>query len=777
MTAPERHGGALFRALGLALSLFVGGCGSDDPDDAAATTEFDHQAFAEPAVEHRPWVRWWWPGGAVDAAEIESELETLATARFGGVEVQSFTYGVPATDLERSDLRTWGSPAFLDAIAAADRAAKANRLALDLSFGSAWPAGAPSVDEAPAQQLVLGSVTVTGPTTFTGPLPPPVQQMPATLSIGKIGAFDLDVTRIALVAARVADAAAAPPVLEDFRDIESAVSGGGWQVPQGTWRIFAVYQNESRQLVNTAAYPSDAPVVDHLDIAGFHEILREVVDPMLDAAPEAAGIFVDSFELSAELPWTSDLLARFRALKGYDPTPLLPLLFYETGEPEQLKIFNALTPRFASAGDEARVREDYEDVRGELFLEQHIKPLRAWAGSRGLALRLQAHGGFADELDAYVEAHIPESEGLAARGSYDFLKLASSGGHVAGRPIISSESFVGLIPDPRGLTRDDFYLLAGRAFSAGINRLVYHGYAYRFLQTDGQLWYPWGGALTFASALDARHPMWPALSDLNQAFARTAYAMTRGHHVADLAWLNPDASHRDGVASFFDGVVPRAGQSETSRAIQQAGYVYDRVSRRGLVNGQVEADSTGRKVLRVGEARYGTLLVDNLRTASPELLAAIEAVVEDGVPVLVVGELPSRAWGWADHENRDEMVRAAAARLSAAGTRLGSTSEIGEALTAAGLLPAVAAAGGHPLSLSVERRATRFEDILLLFNESDTDVSEQLRVNLEASSLLVFDPEQAKPVREIRLGGDRVLELDVPARRWRILVLRRRGAR
>jgi hypothetical protein len=73
--------------------------------------------------------------------------------------------------------------------------------------------------------------------------------------------------------------------------------------------------------------------------------------------------------------------------------------------------------------------------------------------------------------------------------------------------------------------------------------------------------------------------------------------------------------------------------------------------------------------------------------------------------------------------------------------------------------------------LSSERRATRFEHVLLVFNESDTDVSERLRFNLASKRVRVFDPERSAAVSDAPLAGDRILELQVPARRWRILVL------
>ena len=130
---------------------------------------------------------------------------------------------------------------------------------------------------------------------------------------------------------------------------------------------------------------------------------------------------------------------------------------------------------------QARVREDYEATRQRLFIEAFLQPVKTWVEEQGINLRLQAHGGYGDYLDAYQLADIPESEGLFAGGSYDFLKLAASAGHVAGRRMISSESFITMSLDFNALTIEDYYRLAGNAYAAGINRTVCHGYAYHYV--------------------------------------------------------------------------------------------------------------------------------------------------------------------------------------------------------------------------------------------------------------------------------------------------------
>jgi alpha-L-rhamnosidase len=262
------------------------------------------------------------------------------------------------------------------------------------------------------------------------------------------------------------------------------------------------------------------------------------------------------------------------------------------------------------------------------------------------------------------------------------------------------------------------------------------------------------------------------LSELNTTFARTSYAMTRGRHAADVAWLYPELDYRDGVSALAGGAVPRSGESATSRAILEAGYIYDRISRSGLTTAQLETDAiTGRGVFRVGQATYRSLFIEDLKEASPELLAAVSRIEQAGIPVVVLGELPSRARGWADHERRDEAVRLLVAELASNVTHIDSSSEFGTALKVAGILPTVESIDGEPLAFSPERRTTPGGDVVLLFNESNADVTQRLQVNLAGKRVRVYDPELSNSIKEIMLPNEPSLELEVPARRWRILVV------
>src|SRR6185295_3829817 len=143
--------------------------------------------------------------------------ESLFRAGFGGVEVQAFGRAFSPAELAKGVL-TWGSPEFFGSLTTAGQAAGSSGMGFDVTLGSGWPASAPTIDEAPARQLVLGSVDVTGPATFAGPLPPPKPEMIPPLTFGEIGPFDENVALVAVVAAEVVDAGAEPPVLDRFVD-------------------------------------------------------------------------------------------------------------------------------------------------------------------------------------------------------------------------------------------------------------------------------------------------------------------------------------------------------------------------------------------------------------------------------------------------------------------------------------------------------------------------------------------------------------------------------
>jgi hypothetical protein len=656
-----------------------------------------------------------------------------------------------------------------------------------MTLGSGWSNGGPGIDEEGERQLLMATATLTGPVTFNGLLPEPEEPSWVALInsfLAALDGFDEDLSLVAVVTMEVLDATATPPLLGPGVDLTSMVSGNTlvWNVPAGTHKLFALYENKTLHFPAGAAYlgaKEDSRVIDHLDRQGIEAILAQQGSPWLAAltACPPRAIFVDSFELVGELPWTTAFPSKFNASFGYNIEPFLPFIFREGGESEYTRILSGVGPPLYQTADSLglRAREDYERFRATLFQEEFVEPLHDWTQDNGVDLRLQAHGGFADFLDAYAEAEVPESEGLYAGGAYDFLKLAPSAAHAAGLRHTSSETFVTLSPGGADqLSLDQAWVLMGRAYSAGINRIMYHGTAYPFDHTDGTRWYPFDRIVDNSSSLGPFsftfdvHPgagIWPSIPQLNAAMARLSYALSRGVHAADVAWLMPERETPPFVNFNSEAVKPQAHESELSLAIRQAGYVYDRVS----VSGLTGSSATGGQ-LQVGEAAYGALVVDNLPTAEPALLQAIQAAVAAGVPVVWLGDFPTRAPGLVDRATRDASVQSIVSDLMVSVDVVAEESDVPTAISDAGVLPSIGPVGSGGLSVSIEHRSVSDGALYFIFNESYDPVTATMQLNAPFNEAWLLDPETgATTVPSI--AGD-VLTLTLPAARGRVLWLK-----
>ncbi|MEM7135488.1 MAG: glycosyl hydrolase [Myxococcota bacterium] len=715
-------------------------------------TEFSEAVFGDPPREFGPQGRWWWPGASVERETLVGELSQFASLGHSAVEIQPFLSAMTRAALERDDrIRGVGSPAFLEGLSIAACAAADAGLAWDLTFGSGWSTGSPDVGDDGSRQLVMGELTLDGPSSFDGALPVPGQPdwVEDTNSIlPAVDGFDAELSRVAVVGAEVIEQRADGVVVGEVIDLAPNVLDGvlTWEVPDGRYRVFAVYENRTLHYPVANAYPGSlegSRIIDHLDRRGVQAFLEGEFEAWIDAVADCPprAVFVDSFELVGELPWTTTFASKFESMKGYDITSYLPFLFLEGGESEYTRIFGRGLPRYQATDDRGvRAREDYESVRGSLFEEEMIEPLREWLGARGSELRLQAHGGYADILDAYGMADVPESEGLYAGGSYDFLRLAASSAETGGRRFASSETLVSV--GAAELTEQEARIAIGRAFSAGINRLMFHGFAYPYVQPGGERWYPFRpvedsavttGPLDLAFDLHPGAEIWDALPSLNQMVTRLGYAMSRGSAVSQVAWLYSEQE----VENFPNsGVEPGAFESETSRVLRRAGFQYARVSRKAL------ASSTSDEArLSVGAASFEVLLVEGVDALDPEVLRGVERAAVAGVPVLWLGAFPSRAEGLVDAEARDAEVEQLVDELRGEVSIVTGIESLPGSLESVGVEPALGPAAGASLLFSVARRSVEGASLYFVFNESFEERTQELRIGGLHGAVRVLDPD------------------------------------
>ena len=711
----------LLRAAVLAI-LALGAVACVEIEEATAPG-IDWAAFAAPPAGNGPWVRWWWPGGGVDDAELRREVGVLVAAGIDGAEIQAFA---AALDPEVSEgvlanRNSWGTPAAHGHLLAAMDAAADAGLAISLTLGSGWPAGGDHLTpDRSLKTLLISEHPRTGPGTATitleGPdLAPFYQIAESAEAMGEPLARDLgdQAELITVLAAQAVDGARDPnplvltdqvwldpasvTVLTDAVDGDTLV----WEVPAGEWVVVAFWAAPDGEYVSLDAYPGEAWVADHLDAGRVVETLDALLGPDV-GHPALEGFFSDSFELKAERLWADDLLAEFEARRGYAPERWLPAVMLPGADNH---IFDgAGIPRsspFAFGPDDERVRHDWQRTVSELFIERYVRTCTTWAEARGLRSRIQPYGVGIDVIAAAAAAHVPEAEQLYAGGADFLVKAIASGAHLGGRPVVSAESMVWAGKDHM-LTPTKLKAAADKLFTAGVNRILFHGFPYRIGEGYGaQGWHPfsspWSGSGTYGSNVGESNPYWGFMPEITRYLSRVQWALRQGGPDVDVAVYFPfigvsaalgrlddwdedlyrgafpgePGDDRDALFDLVDAILGPADPGSAvawMRAakprlddLQAAGLTWDLVNDAALATASVDAD--GR--VRLGEATYGAVLLLDAPWMEADAADALATAVGDGAQLIVEGAAPARVPGL-DTGGLD--ARVAAADLTGGGS-------------------------------------------------------------------------------------------------------------
>ena len=101
----------------------------------------DPTVWPEATQTARPWTRWWWPASAVERQELSREIEALAAAGLGGVEITPI-YG--ARGYEERTLEFLSSR-WVEMLEHTAAEAKRRGMGVDMATGTGWPFGGPEV--------------------------------------------------------------------------------------------------------------------------------------------------------------------------------------------------------------------------------------------------------------------------------------------------------------------------------------------------------------------------------------------------------------------------------------------------------------------------------------------------------------------------------------------------------------------------------------------------------------------------------------------------------
>ena len=336
----------------VALCLF---CAVASASISAQTGAAVAQQFRNPAKDYRPMVRWWWPGGDVNDTELRREVDLLDQANFGGGEIQPFNIGLDPKMPEAAQKRVddYLTPAFFAHMKAALEEARTKGMWLDYTFGSGWPFGGAKVitPELASVELRSAHQTVLGPVHFHQKIAMPILDpgitKDADLPPGWPDEFLKREKLVAVVAARGDAVQYYPnqglgeaPVVKSTGKLDpgsSVILTGrtlddgtlDWDVPAGTWQIFAFKQMPTGQRVTGGAGPGAQLVLDHMSKHAFDVYAQSVGGTARQYDGESFGhglraIFCDSLEVQAYLYWNDRFLDEFKQRRGYDLTPICP---------------------------------------------------------------------------------------------------------------------------------------------------------------------------------------------------------------------------------------------------------------------------------------------------------------------------------------------------------------------------------------------------------------------------------------------------------------------
>ena len=393
-----------------------------------------------------------------------------------------------------------------------------------------------------------------------------------------------------------------------------------WDAPAGAWTIIRVGLTTTGR-TNAPATPTGVGLeCDKLSRRGIEAHFPNYVGRLVQKFGPHAGRALrvaetDSWECGLQ-NWTEDLPAEFRARRGYELTPWLPLL---------------LTGRvLGTAAESERVLWDFRRTLADLIKDNYYAPFRDLCHRAGLTYCGEGSGRqqyMYDPLNYQSTHDLPMGEFWVPDGLRPDNRVASSVAHTYGRAIVTAEAYTGGPGSTRWLNDPfDLKALGDRGFCTGVNALVFHRYAHQFWMhvAPGMTMGQWG------TMLERTVTWWEMSRPWYDYLTRCQHLLRQGTFVADVChYLGED------VPNFL-------GHREDLWLPLPAGVDYDGCNDEILRRFTVR---DGRLVLPHGQS-YAVLLLPASRTMRPTSLRVIRDLVRAGATA--IGRRPQRSPSRAD---------------------------------------------------------------------------------------------------------------------------------
>lgn len=590
----------------------------------AAPIDDLQSSFLSPPDDSRIMMRWWWFGPAVTKVQLEREMRLMKEGGIGGFEVQP-VYPL-VLDNESAGIKTlpFLSDEFLDALRFTSTKARELGLRFDLTVGSGWPFGGPtvSIDHA-AGRLRYEHVKVESGSRF--------------VKVPSIGAGE---KLLAVFLASVEGKSFAPNSVRELTDIKDGVvevsnfgrGESGDRSPHSKEVLFFISSRTGMQ-VKRPAVGAEGFVLDHLNREATDSYLRSVGDRLLQAfgSNPPYAVFCDSLEVYNS-DWSSDFLEQFKQRRGYDLKPHLPALVNEMG-PQTLGL-----------------RRDWGLTLTELLNERFLAPMQQWSKQNGTRFRIQGYGLPPAAISSNAFADIPDGEGAQWK-VVRAARWASSASHLYGRPIASSETWTWLHSPVFRAVPLDVKAEADIHFLQGINQLIGHGWPY----TAPGVEYP-GWRFYAAGVFNDKNPWWIVMPDVAKYLQRVSFMMRQGQPANDVALYLPNddgwANLTPGNPHLIEVLRERVG-ADLMPAIFEAGYNLDFFDDASLKQvGRVENGS-----LFLGQNKYKVVVLPDVERIPIESYRRLEEFARRGGILIATRRTPLELPGFlATQQDHDQVI-------------------------------------------------------------------------------------------------------------------------
>ena len=567
------------------------------------------RGFERPPDDARIMMRWWWFGPSVTKAQLEREMRLMKEGGIGGFEVQPVYPMLPDDPALGIKNLPFLSDEFIDALRFVSAKSRELGLRMDLTLGSGWPFGGPSVPITDAAGMLRSERVKVQRGARRIPTP--------NLTAGeKLLAVFLARTQTQTVTGQPPRQAPLYIDSNSLRELTDIHDGAVWlpeNVDESQEVLFFIAGRTGMQ-VKRPAVGAEGYVLNHLDRPATERYLNSVGDRLMQAfgSNPPYAVFCDSLEVYNH-DWTSDLLDEFKTRRGYDLKPYLPALIGDIGSKT------------------LEIRRDWGKTISELYSERFLQPLHDWAKRNRTLLRVQNYGVPSVSLSSYANVDLPEGEGAqwkVVRGT----RWASSASHIYGRPVTSSETWTWLHSPSFRATPLDMKAEADRHFLMGINQLIGHGWPY----TSEGVEYP-GWRFYAAAVFDEKNPWWIVMPDIATYLQRSSFLLRQGAAVNDVALYlpNDDGWAHVSNGNLIDTLRERVGTDIIS-SILESGYNFDFFDDDVLMkSGRIEQDK-----LVLGAARYRAVVLPSVERIPLETMRKLDEFARGGGIVIATRRQP-----------------------------------------------------------------------------------------------------------------------------------------